>query len=156
MKKANALVVISALGSIRQRKKEQSLFVHPLRDLVKGAERNLVDERKGKEKVRKVVDAQGLNLNPLQSLNEAHRLQVRKTGKPAENTFLEPALVEPSAISGIHRYVETGVQEAALMTKSAHSYTRKSLSKDAAQPLLRQRPRQSRNRKLKPKVKWPS
>ena len=117
-----------------------------------------MDGRKGKEKVRKVVDAQVPNLKPLQSLNEAHRLQVRKTGKHAETTFLDPALVGASAITGIHRYVETGVPEPALMIKSAHSSIRKSLSKHAALPLLRQMPRQNRNRKLKQKrqLPWPS
>ena len=149
MKKEIALVVINVLGSIHTRKKEQVLFVHPLRDLVKETERNLVDEINEKGKVKMVVDAQSLDRNLLQSLIEARRLQVRKTGKHAETTFLDPALVGASAITGIHWYVETGVPEPALMIKSAHSSIRKSLSKHAAL---------NRNRKLKQKrqLPWPS
>ena len=66
------------------------------------AERDLEDETKGKGKAKMVVDAQNpdQNLPPNLQKNEAHRLLARKTGKPAETTLWEPALVEPIVISG--------------------------------------------------------
>ena len=153
-------MVTPVLGSTLTRKKEQILFVHPLKDLVKEprTERHLEDETKGKGKAKVVVDAQNRDRSPLLSLLEARRLRGRKTGRHAEITFLDPALVGASAITGIHQYAETGVLEAALMRKSAHFFTRRNLSNREARPLLRQMPSLKRNRKLKERqeLTWPS
>ena len=154
MKKESALVVTPVLGSTLTRKKEQILFVHPLKDLVKEprTERDLEDETRGKEMAKPVADAQNQERGPLLSLLEAHRLRGRKTGRHAEITLWDPARAEASAITGIHQYAETGVLEHALMTESAHFSTRRNLSERArnkARHLLRQMLSLKRNQKQK-------
>ena len=64
------------------------MAVHPLRDLVKVAERDLEDETKEREKVKTVeLQSPGRNLQLSLSLTAVDHLQVKKTRRHAKTMF---------------------------------------------------------------------
>ena len=117
----------------------------------KVTERHLEEEEKEKAGMARIADAPKVEQNPLPSLLEVHHPRARKTGSLARITFWDPALGALSATTGIHQYAGTGARALALMTRSAHSSTKKNLSRIAKRKLRRQH-KLSRSLQLKPKL----
>ena len=152
-KKGSALVVAIVLGLIPTRKNEHILVLLPKAEAKepKMTERHLEEEAKGKAKMAKTADALKQEQSPLPSPLGVHHPRARKTGSLAGITLWDPALRALNATTGIHQYAGIGARALALMTKSAHSSTKKNLSRSARRKLRRQH-KLSRNLQLKPKL----
>ena len=153
MKKGSALVVAIVLGLIPTRKKEhvQSLLPKAQAKEPKMTERHLEEEAKAKAKMAKIADALKHERSLVPSPLGVHHPRVRKTGSLAGTIFWEPAHGALSVTTGIHQYAGTGARALALMTRSAHSSTKKNLSRIAKRKLRRQH-KLSRSLQLKPKL----